>query len=73
MPLPENSLSYSYIIKEKVERGRSTSLPFLSICHDFIISSSSRLSRGIFLSLHGQTRSRNHCFSCLQRGCPRDH
>ena len=32
-----------------------------------------RLSRGIFLSLHGQARSTNYCFLCVQRACSRDH
>ena len=44
----ENLLGYSFIIKGKVERGRRTSLSFLSRCHASIISSSSRLGRGVF-------------------------
>ena len=51
MPHPRNLLGYSFIIKGKVGRGRRTSLPFLSRCHASITSSSSRLSRGVFLSL----------------------
>ena len=47
---PENLLGYSFVIKGKVGRGRRTSLSFLSRCHASIISSS-RLSRGVFLSL----------------------
>ena len=70
---PGNSLGYSFIIKGKVGRGRRTSLSFVSRCHASIISSSSRLSRDVFLFLHCQTRSTNHCFSCMQRACPRDH
>ena len=70
---PKNLLSYGIIIKGKVERGR-TSLSFLSRRHASIISSSSRLSRGVFLSLRGSSRSTNYCcFFCVQRACPRDH
>ena len=70
---PENLLDYSFIIKGKMRKGRKASLSFLSRCHASIISSSSRLSRDVFLFLHCQTRSTNHCFSCVQRACPRDH
>ena len=72
MPHPKNSLGYSFIIKGKVGSGRRTSLSFLSRCHGSIISSFSRLSRGVFLFLHCLTGSTNHCFSCVQRTCPRD-
>ena len=51
------------------EGGRS-SLPFLSRRHVSIISSSSRLGRGVFLSLQDQARSTNYCFLCVQRAYP---
>ena len=60
----ENLVGYSFIIKGKVERGRR--LSFLSRHHVFIISLFSRLSRGVFLSLHGQAGPTNHCFLCVQ-------
>ena len=58
----EKLLSYSFIIKGKVTRGRRPSLSFLSRPHVSIISSSSMLSRGVFLSLCGQVRSTNYYF-----------
>ena len=61
MPWPKNLLGYSFIIKGKVERGRRTSLSFLSRRYASIIGSSSRLGRGVFLSLHGQARPTNYC------------
>ena len=61
---PENLLGYSFIIEGKV--GRRTSLSFLSRCHASNISFSSSLSREVFLSLRGQARSINDCFSCVQ-------
>ena len=88
MPHPENLVGYSLIIKGKVGRGkRPFSSSFLSRRHACIISSSSRLGRGVFLSLHGQARtvkkylrsqynehlSVSYCFLCVQRACPRDH
>ena len=51
MLYPENLLGYSFIIKGKMGRGRRTSSSFLSRHHASIISSSSRLSQGIFLFL----------------------
>ena len=69
MACPGNLLGYSfifYIIKGKVGRRRGPSLSFLSRCHVFIISSSSRLGRGVFLSLRGQARSTNYCFLCAE-------
>ena len=69
---PKNLLSYGFITKGKVKRGR-TSLSFLSRRHASIISSSSRLSRGVFLSLHGQDRSTDYCFLYVQAAYPRDH
>ena len=69
---PENLLGYSFIIKGKMGRGRRTSLTFLSRRDIFIISSSSRLSSGVFC-LHRQAGSTNDCFSCVQRACPQDH
>ena len=67
----EDLLGYSLIIKGKVRRGRNT-LSFLGRHPASIISSLFRLSRGIFLSLHGQARSTNYCFLCVQRACSRD-
>lgn len=52
-----------FLIKGKVGR-RELSGSFVSRCDASIISSSSsRLGRGAFFSLHGQARSRNYCFS----------
>ena len=45
--------------------GRRASLSFLSGRHASIISSSSRLGRGVFLSPNDQTRSTSYCF-CLR-------
>ena len=73
MPCPENLVGYSFIIKGKVGRRRRRSLSFLSRHHACIISSSSRLSRGIFLFLHGQAKPTNYYFLCVQRACPRNH
>ena len=56
MPCSENLWNYSFTIKGKAGRERRPSLSFLSRCHASIISSSSRLSKGVFLSLHGQAR-----------------
>ena len=69
MLCPKNLPGYSFTIKN-VGRGRRTSFFFLSRHHASIISSSSRLSRGVFLSLQGQARSTNYCFSCVQAACP---
>ena len=44
----------SFITKAEVGRGRP--LSFLSRCHASILSSSTGLSRGVFLSLHCQAR-----------------
>ena len=49
-PGPQNLLGYSFIIKGKVERGRRTSLSFLHRRPISIISFSSRLNKGVFLS-----------------------
>ena len=55
MPCPKNLVSYSFIMKGKVGRGRrSPSSSFLSRCHVSIISSSSVVSRGVFSSLYVQ-------------------
>ena len=62
MPCPENLLGYSFIIEGKVGRSRRTPLSFLSKLDFFITSSSSRLGRGVFLSLDGQARSTDGCF-----------
>ena len=59
-----------YKIKGKVGRERRP-CP-LSRHRVFIISSSSRLSRGVFLSLCGQAVSTS-CFICVQRAGPMDH
>ena len=69
----ENWCRYSFIIKGKVGRGRRPSLSFLSRCHASIISSSSRLSKGFFLPLHGQARCTNYCFYVCREQCPGDH
>ena len=39
----------------------------------FIISSSSRLKKEVFLSLCGQARSKNYCFLGVWRACSRNH
>ena len=70
MPCPENLLVYHFIIKGKVGRGRRPSLSFLSRHHASVISSSSRLTRGVLLSLHGEVRSTDYCFLCVQRVYP---
>ena len=59
-------LGYSFIIKRKVGTGRRPSLSFLSR-HPASIISFSKLSRGVFLSFHGQARATNYCFLCVQR------
>ena len=69
MPCPENLVGHIFIIKGREGRGRGPSLSFLIRCHVSIISFSSRLGRGVFLSLHSQARSTN-CFLCVQRVCP---
>ena len=60
-----------FIIKGTV--GGRTSLSFLRKHHASIISSSSRLSGGVYLSLHGQAESINYCFLCVHSICLRDH
>ena len=70
--IPENSVGYRFVAKRKVGRGRRPPLPFLSRCHACIISSSSRLGKGVFLSLHGQAKLTTHCPWCVQRARPRD-
>ena len=59
MLCPENLVGYSFIIKGKVcvcggGAGRPLYSSFLSRRHDSIMSSSSRLDSGVFISLHGQ-------------------
>ena len=49
-----------------LEKGEAT----LGFRFGSIISSFSRLSRGVFLYLHGQVRSTNYCFLCVQKACP---
>ena len=73
MPHPKNLLGYSFIIKGDVRRGRRPSLPFLSRRHVSVIRSSSRMSRGVILFLHGLAGFTIYCFLCVQRACPRDH
>ena len=73
MLCPKNLLGYSFKIKGQVGRRRRTSLSFLSQCHASILSSSSRLSKGVFLFLHNQARYTNYYFSYVQRAWPRDH
>ena len=63
--IPENSVGYRCVTKREVGRGRRPPLPFLSRCHDSIISSSSRLGKGVFLSLHDQAKLRKHCPLCV--------
>ena len=58
-------------IMEGTVRGEKNFFVFLEGRLVPIISSPFRLSRGVFLSLHGQARSSN-CFSRVQRECPRD-
>ena len=62
---PRTYWGCNFIIKGKAGRGRRTFFTFLSRHYASIISSSSRLSRGVFLSLHGQTRSTSYCFLCV--------
>ena len=64
MPHPKNLLGYSFIIKGGVERERRPSLPFLSRCHVSIISSSTRQSGEVFLSLYGQAQD---CHRTLEK------
>ena len=73
MPHPENLVGYSLIIKRKVGRGRTPLMFFWSKPHVSNISCSSRLGRGVFLSLQGQARFTNYGFLCVQRAYPRDH
>ena len=60
IPCPKNSVGYSFIIKGKL--GREGTLCFLGRHHASIISSSSMLGKGVFLSLGGQARSTNYYF-----------
>ena len=69
MSCPENLVGHMFIIKGREGRGRGPSLSFSIRCHVSIISFSSRLGRGVFLSLHGQARSTD-CFLCVQTACP---
>ena len=61
MLLAENLLSYSFIIQGKVGRGEDL-LCLSSRRHASIINFSSRLGRGVFLSLHGQARSTDYYY-----------
>ena len=69
-PCSQNLRGYNFITKGKVERGRTTSLSFLHRRHVSIISFSSTLNKGVFLSLYGQASSTNNCFLCVQRAHP---
>ena len=53
--MPRELSALQLLIRAEVGRGRP-SLAFLSRCHASIISSFTRLSRGVFLSLHCQAR-----------------
>ena len=66
-------MGYSFITERKVRSGRRPPLSFLSRRQASIISSSSRLGKGVFLSLHGKAKFTNYCHLCVQRACPRDH
>ena len=71
---PKINLKKKFFFKTgNMGRGRRTSLSFWSRQHASIISSSSRLSRVVFLSLCSQARSTNYCFLCGQRACLRGH
>ena len=72
MTCPGNLQGYSFIIKGIVGRGRGPSLSLSNRRHAFISSSSSRLGRGVFLSLRGRARPTHCCFFCAA-ACPRDH
>ena len=66
--MPKNLLGYSFRIKGKVRTEENFLLSLLRF-HASIISSSSSLGMGVFSSLHGQVRSTNNCFTCVQRAC----
>ena len=63
MPSPENLLGYSFITKGKVGAGGEDllCLSWVDVMIS-IISFSSRLNSGVFLSLLGQVKSTNYCF-----------
>ena len=69
---PENLEGYSFIIKGKGTGGKDLLCLFWVDIMFFIISSFSKFSRGVFLSLRGQARSTNYWFSCVQRAYPKD-
>ena len=71
--MPRELSGVQFNSKRKVGMGRGTSLSFLSSPLASIISSSIRLGKGVFLSLHGQARFTNYFCSCVHRTCPRDH
>lgn len=68
----DHSWGYSFIIEGEVGRERRMPSSFLSGHPASITSSSSRLSRGVLLSLRAQARSTNYCVLCVQRARPRD-
>ena len=72
MPCPSRT-GLQFHHQRKSGEGRRPPLSFLSRRHASIIGSASRLSRGVFLSLHGQARSTNYQFSCVERARPRAH
>ena len=62
-------MGYSFTFKGKVGRERTPFYSsFLNRCHTFIISCSSRLSRGVFLSLPFLflARSTSYCILGMQ-------
>lgn len=65
-------LGNSFIIKGRVEH-RGPPASFLSRYYASVISSSSWLSRGVFLSQHGQAGSTDYPVSCGQRAGTRKH
>ena len=60
---PEYSVGYIFIIRGRQGRGRR-SFSFLSRCHVSIISSSTRQSGEVFLSLYGQAQD---CHRTLEK------
>ena len=65
-------LGNSFTIKGRVEH-RGPPAPFLSRYYASIVSSSSWLSRGVFLSQHGQAGSTDYPILCGQRAGTRKH
>lgn len=61
------------VYNQKESAQEEKSFFVFSRCYAYISSFSSRLSRGVFLSIQGQVRSTNGCFLYVQRAGPRDH